>query len=80
MASTVENRSHGRSPWREAFEAVVGRPSASGECSVSISRNAKGVAQFEVVARSGSVIAASDHAQAEFDALCAKYPYPETVA
>jgi hypothetical protein len=69
-------RVHGRSPWREAFEAVVSKPRSEPESSVTISRNAKGAFQFEVTARGGSVTECNLLAQYEADLLVAKYPYP----
>jgi hypothetical protein len=72
-------RSHGRSPWREAYELLIQRPerqSAPPESSVSISRNAKGVAQFEVVVRGASPEECQERAFVLYRELVASFPYP----
>jgi hypothetical protein len=58
--------------------AVAQRTSAAPECSVGISRNAKGVAQFEVVVRGPDAGACLLEAQALYNDLCRNYPYPVT--
>jgi hypothetical protein len=63
--------------FRELAMAVAQRASSS-ENSVSLSRNARGVVQIEVVARGDSLSAVSQAACEEFDALCTTYPYPVT--
>jgi len=80
---SAQDRSHGLSPYRHALDAAneallaaVSRAPQSPESSVSISRNAKGVAQFEVVVRGVSVQESFETACAHFAALETLYPYP----
>lgn len=75
-------RSHDRSPWRLAFEQLVNSRGASrtGDESVSLTRNAKGLTQIEVQARAqegenlGDV---KDRAVAIYNGLRALYPMPD---
>jgi hypothetical protein len=62
----------------EALIAVLSRRPAEPESSVSITRNAKGVAQFEVVIRGADADECRTKAGVIFDDLCAVYPYPVT--
>lgn len=55
--------------------ALARRPSDP-EHSVTISRNAKGVAQFEVTVRGYDLDAVRDESLTTFAALEAAYPYP----
>jgi hypothetical protein len=75
MSASDERRSHGRSPWREAFEMLARRP-VGADASVNLKRNSKGAVEIDVLARGETATGASNGAQIEFDALCAKYPYP----
>lgn len=73
--SAVEKRPHTRSPWREAFEAVVNRAPGKAESSVTIARNAKGAYQFEVTVRGDDASTCNEHAQRLADDLSREYPY-----
>jgi hypothetical protein len=79
---TGVSRSHGRSPWREAYArqgeillAAISRPSAS-ECATNLKRNSKGAVEIDVLARGSAAATTAYEAETEFDRLCAKYPYP----
>jgi hypothetical protein len=82
-AGSMSERSHGFSPYRLAYEgsqaalmvALNGR-GAGAESSVSLTRNAKGVVQIEVVARAQHIEHAENEASAIFNLLCERYPYP----
>jgi hypothetical protein len=56
---------------------MMRRPSEP-ESSVAISRNAKGVPQFEVTVRGTSAQDCMTFAKAYFQELCDCYPFPET--
>ena len=60
----------------EVTMAAMHRAPAPPESSVSLSRNAKGVAQFEVVVRGADAEACKREAAAIFDHLATIYPYP----
>ena len=60
----------------EVTMAAMGRRPAEPESSVTITRNAKGVAQFEVTVRGPSVSDCHTVAEQVYDALCTTYPYP----
>lgn len=60
----------------EVTMASLSRRPAEPESSVTISRNAKGVAQFEVTVRGTDAAACQDEAEKIFDALSLGYPYP----
>jgi hypothetical protein len=60
----------------EVTLAALNRRPAAPESSVTISRNAKGVAQFEVTVRGEDLDTVLADALATFDALGARYPYP----
>ena len=62
----------------EVTLAALNRTPAPPESSVSITRNAKGAAQFEVVVRGTNIVTCEQTARAIFDGLAAAYPYPET--
>ncbi len=62
----------------EVTMAAMGRRPAEPESSVTISRNARGVFQFEVTVRSGDVVEAYDLATKTLQSLEALYPYPDT--
>ena len=62
----------------EVTMATLGRRPSEPESSVTITRNAKGVAQFEVTVRSADYGEAQAAARRLFDALCSDYPYPAT--
>jgi hypothetical protein len=70
-------RSHGRSPWRDAFEAVVNRPGGS-ESACELTRNAKGHVQFTVTVRAATAQDSAVEAQRIFNELNTAYPYPST--
>lgn len=79
---SAASRSHGLSPWRVAFEkqheallAASMRTPAPPESSVTLSRNAKGVAQFEVVVRGPDVEQCDAMARLVFKGLAESYPY-----
>lgn len=81
--SAVEKRAHGRSPWREAHDATqaaliaaISRPPSQAESSVSLTRNAKGHVQIEVVVRSPNASGANEDCKRIFNSLCNLYPYP----
>ena len=76
MAMSESRRPHTRSPWREAFELIATRPTGGSESSCELTRNAKGHVQVSVTARAGTAALSGAEAQAEFDRLCALYPYP----
>jgi hypothetical protein len=59
----------------EVTMAAMGRRPAAPESAVTISRNAKGIAQFEVTVRHEDVVFAHDMALLYFDALNQRYPY-----
>jgi hypothetical protein len=61
----------------EVTMAAMGRRPAEPESSVTITRNAKGVFQFEVTVRGGDVIECQAQAECTDD-LVKRYPYPET--
>jgi hypothetical protein len=78
---TVNAPEHRPTPtqaFRELAMAVAQRTSAAPESSVTISRNAKGVAQFEVTARGPEASDCLYAAQAIYNDLCRAYPYPVT--
>jgi len=81
----VSARPHTVSPYRVALEgaqeallAALSRTPSAAESSVSMSRNAKGVAQFEVTVRGPDPADCHSEAERIYDALCAAYPYPTT--
>ena len=69
------SRSHGRSPWRDAFELLAAR-SSSPESSVTVSRNAKGAHQFEVTVRGSNAEDCYHRALHITAKLEAMFPYP----
>jgi hypothetical protein len=78
-------RAHGVSPYRyaldqaqEALLASVSRSPASPESSVTISRNARGVTQFEVTVRGEDVELCVQRADEVYVLLDSTYPYPVT--
>lgn len=81
---SVEARKHGVSPYRLALEHAQEALLASltrrtdPESSVTISRNAKGVAQFEVTVRHTDIFACEQEARRIYDDLTTNYPYPAT--
>jgi len=82
-ATASSARSHDRSPYRHALdgtqralELALTRPPQAAESSVTLSRNAKGVAQFEVVIRHADPDVAFKACRVAYDALCLAYPYP----
>lgn len=60
----------------EVTMAAMARRPAEPESSVTISRNAKGIAQFEVTVRGGNIAVCHADALHVFEALAASYPYP----
>lgn len=62
----------------EVTMAALLRRTSEPEQSVTISRNAKGVYQFEVTVRGPDVIEAYNLAETTTRSLVAMYPYPET--
>ncbi len=77
--SAEQPRSHGRSPWRDAYELLMQRPerpSTPPESSVTISRNAKGHFQFEVTVRGPQADECADEADRLTQIMVAAYPYP----
>lgn len=62
----------------EVTMAAMGRRQAAPESSVTISRNAKGIAQFEVTVRGEDVGDCEIAAHGIFERLTVAYPYPET--
>ncbi len=60
----------------EVTMAAMNRRPSEPESSVTISRNAKGVAQFEVTVRGHDEDICEIKAQAIYDALVARFPYP----
>jgi hypothetical protein len=75
---SAASRSHGRSPWRDAFEIAMNRPAGASESACELSRNAKGHVQFTVTVRAGTAAESAAEAQRIFNELCAVYPYPVT--
>lgn len=59
-------------------EAMASRKPSEPESSVSITRNAKGAAQFEVVVRGTIAHDCEAMARTIYDQLVLTYPYPET--
>jgi hypothetical protein len=83
LRSASSARSHDRSPYRHALdgtqralELALSRAPAAPEHSITISRNAKGVAQFEVTVRGLDVGAVAGDAIARYEELVRRYPYP----
>ena len=79
----MSERAHGRSPYRLAYEGsqaalmqALSRPLAATESSATISRNAKGVAQFEVVVRGIDPFECASTAQTIYEQLAQDFPYP----
>lgn len=62
----------------EVTMAAMSRRPAEPESSVTITRNAKGVFQFEVTVRGPDVFEAYNLAETTTRSLVALYPYPET--
>jgi len=62
----------------EVTMAAMSRAPSPPEHSVEITRNAKGVAQFEITVRGYDLEAVLAQAQATWTALSAALPYPET--
>lgn len=60
----------------EVTMSALARRPAEPESSVTISRNAKGVAQFDVTVRGADVAACHTKAQAIYDTLVAAHQYP----
>ena len=60
----------------EVTMAAMGRRPAEPESSVTITRNAKGVFQFEVTVRGPDVVECQAQAEATADDLVKRYPYP----
>ena len=60
----------------EVARAPLNRIPAPAESSVTISRNARGVFQFEVIVRHESAVTARDVAATLADELASLYPYP----
>jgi hypothetical protein len=56
--------------------ATLNRRPSEPESSVTLTRNAKGIVQFEVTIRSAVADVAFDIAKAMFDELAGTYPYP----
>jgi hypothetical protein len=77
----MSERSHGFSPYRLAYEgsqaALMASLTRSGDSSVTISRNAKGVAQFEVTVRGDNATACAVRAENLYRDLEAAHPYPQ---
>lgn len=73
----MSDRPHGFSPYRHALELVTARRSEP-ISDVTISRNAKGVAQFEVTVRGLDADRCRSEARAIYEQLCIVYPYPDT--
>ncbi len=59
----------------EVTMAAMSRRPAEPEHSVTVSRNAKGVAQFEVTVRGFTIEDVLTEARAAFDILAVAYPY-----
>lgn len=62
----------------EVTMTAMGRRPAEPESSVTITRNARGVFQFEVTVRGGDPLACHVAAEQLIDTLTASYPYPVT--
>lgn len=62
----------------EVTMQAISRAPSQPESSVTISRNARGVYQFEVTIRDTSVQHAAKEAQRLCDYFSAAYPYPDT--
>lgn len=78
--SATATRTHGKSPWRTAYEmemqARMTRAPRQPEASVDLTLNAKGDVQVHVSVQGigEDVGAIGAKAEAEFDRLLAKYP------
>lgn len=62
----------------QVASAALTRQASPPEHSVTISRNAKGVAQFEVTVRGTNLVTVESQARAVYENLDDAYPYPET--
>ena len=60
----------------EVARALLNRTPAPADSSVTISRNARGIYQFEVTVRHESAVTARDVAAQLADELASLYPYP----
>lgn len=58
----------------EVTMQALSRTPREHECSVELTRNAKGDVQIAVASKGGDVSTAGAEAQAEFDRLCVEYP------
>lgn len=77
MSADTERRLTPTERLHEVTMAAMQRRPAEPESSVTISRNAKGVFQFEVTVRGGDVLVCHDEAERIANTLAASYPYPE---
>ena len=71
----TEHARGGSIPLSEITRALLYRQSG-GECTVALSRNAKGVTQIEVTSRAETLGQAKDAAVAVYDSLRSMYPLP----
>ena len=80
MGAESRGPAHGVSPYRVALEhaqaALMQSLTRNPESSVTISRNAKGVAQFEVTVRGDNPWTCHVQAQDIYRVLSETYPYP----
>lgn len=84
--STIENEIRRLTPTEQRLEserrahelamAFAQRTSSPPEHSVEITRNAKGIAQFNVTVRGFELAEVLEQARQTFDTLSAAYPYP----
>ena len=76
--ATPERRLTPTERLHEVTMAAISRAPSPPEHSVEITRNAKGVAQFEVTVRGYDVEEVASQALAIFTGLTISLPYPET--
>jgi len=62
----------------EVIRGLLARPAQSHESSVTLTRNARGVVQFEVTVRADDPGLALSQAVDEFETLMQAYPYSTT--
>jgi hypothetical protein len=78
MSASEAHRPTPTQAFRELAMAVAQRTSAAPESSVTVSRNARGVFQFEVTVRGEDVTDCIAEAKDTVAELVALYPYPVT--
>ena len=78
MSESIERRQTPTERLHEVTMAAIQRPTAPPEHSVEVTRNAKGVAQFQVTVRGHFLDEVLTSAIDTYEKLGARFPYPET--